>query len=88
MNIHRSKITNYGGVYPIPIYTMPNKCGGSCIYCPKSINLPNSYIDNEDTNFALKVNFSPDKQFDRYINQINNYHGYGIPLIILLGGII
>jgi elongator complex protein 3 len=85
--MHRSKTSNYGGVYPIPIYTMPNKCGGSCIYCPKSINMPNSYIVNEDTKFAFEVNFSPDKQFDRYIDQINNYHGYGIPIeIILLGG--
>ncbi len=83
----RTKVSNYGGVYPIPIYTKPSYCGGNCIYCPKSEHLPNSYIQNEDTAFALNVNYSPERQLIRYIQQIEASEGYGIPLeIIILGG--
>jgi elongator complex protein 3 len=83
----RTKISNYGGVYPIPLYTKPYYCGGSCIYCPKSNHLPDSYIYNEDTSFALKVNYSPERQLDRHLRQIKDCQGYGLPLeIIILGG--
>ena len=86
----RSPIRLKFGVAPVTLYTKPADCGGSCFFCPKSEGLPNSYIENEDTEYAKDVNFSPERQLSRLLthnlaNSMSN--GDDIPLeIILLGG--
>jgi len=83
----RTRISSYGGVYPIPLYTKPASCGGSCIFCPRVSRIPCSYILNEDTLYAQDVGYSPAPQFDRLTSRIDCSHGYGTPLeVILLGG--
>ena len=83
----RTRVSNYGGVYPIPLYTKPAKCGGDCVYCPRIPGIPTSYIVNEDTRFARAVGYEPSPQFDRFSSRIRSSQGHGIPLeIILLGG--
>ena len=83
----RTKVSSYGGVYPIPIYTKPAECGGRCIYCPKTPNIPVSYIPNADTRFAQQCDYDPVKQFDRFASRFQWLGGSAIPLeIIILGG--
>lgn len=84
---YRTKVSSYGGVYPIPLYTKTAVCGGSCIYCPKVKDLPASYVENEDTMYAKSVSFDPIKQFDRMASRIPSQSGRGMPMeIIILGG--
>lgn len=85
---YRSKIRSNSGVFPVPIYTKPFFCGGSCIFCPKANDIPSSYIENEDTLFAKACSYSPAIQFQRFRKRIYNFINSGpIPIeLIILGG--
>lgn len=85
---NRTKISGYGGVYPIPLYTKPFLCGGECFFCPNAKGIPKSYLRNIDTEYAESVRFSPKKQLERFLAQIPGVsEAKGIPLeIIILGG--
>lgn len=83
----RTRVSSYGGVSPIPLYTKPAHCGGSCIYCPNITGIPTSYIVNEDTLYAQAVGYAPSYQFERLSSRISSSEGHGTPLeIIILGG--
>lgn len=85
----RTKIKNCFGVIPIPIYTNCFNCKLSCVYCPKQKNIPKSYISNKDTLLAQKLEYSPRKQINYWINRIRDKFPNGIPYkleIIILGG--
>ena len=86
----RSKVKLKFGVAPITLYLKPERCGGNCIFCPWAKDLPHSYLPNDDTNFALSVNFCPKKQLIKILESLpldGFVPGSDIPLeIILLGG--
>lgn len=85
----RSPINAIYGVLPISIYTKPYACGGSCIYCPTDKKIPKSYLENQDTAFALSVDYCPKKQFKNRLAQIlsSNKLDNNMPFeIIILGG--
>ena len=86
----RSKSRDKFGLIPISIYTRPEPCGGSCIYCPTAKGFPKSYVENEDTIFALEVGYDPVKQAAlKWANAVvlnDLYPGtYPIELIVLGG---
>ncbi|MDL1969314.1 MAG: radical SAM protein [Deltaproteobacteria bacterium] len=85
---YRSRIRSNSGVFPLPIFTKPHSCGGSCIFCPKQNGIPNSYIENEDTLFAKACSYSPIAQFKRFSKRIRipNVSSCIPTEIIILGG--
>lgn len=81
----RTKIKPRSGVYPIPLYTVPQECGGCCLYCIGVDGVPCGYSFNEDTRRAISCNYRADLQFRYFINQ--KFVPEMAPLeIILLGG--
>ena len=60
----RSKTNFRYGVIPVPIYTKPYKCGGTCIFCPSAEGIPKSYLPNQDTLTAKKFSYDPIKQLN------------------------
>ena len=89
INNVRTKIRNVFGIIPISLYTKNFRCNISCIYCPQVANAPKSYLKNEDTKRALRVNYEPDLQLEYWIAEIKKRYGEKKPTkleIIILGG--
>ena len=85
---NRTKVSSYGGVYTVTIFTPPQDCGGKCIFCPKTSDFPNSYISNASLQFAKSVNFDSAQQFKRFSKAFSEKDIRGpIPIeVIILGG--
>lgn len=85
---NRTRVSSYGGVYTVTLFTPPQDCGGKCVFCPKSKNFPNSYISNASLLFAESVCFDSAPQFKRFSKAFleNDIKG-PIPIeVIILGG--
>lgn len=84
----RSRIRSDSGVFPIPVYTRPNCCGGDCIYCPREEGIPRGYVANEDTLFAKEHLYSPVAQLERFFDQLPiTDHDCTLPCeVIVIGG--
>ena len=67
----RTHIRNVFGIIPIPVYTKSFKCRINCIYCPSQPFIPKSYIANEDTLRAQKLDYDPVNQIRYWIRQID-----------------
>jgi len=86
---NRTQLSNKFGIIPIPIYIKKNECKSSCIYCPDYSDLPKSYLPNEDTIRAKKLNYDPVQQIRYWINRIRQKFSCHKPIkleIIILGG--
>jgi len=61
--LQKSPTRTLSGVSPIAIMPPPSPCGGSCIYCPKGKNAPQSYTGYEPTTMrAIQCGYSAGRQ--------------------------
>lgn len=85
----RTQIRDIFGIVPITLYTRNFGCKISCVYCPQVSEIPKSYLKNEDTERALKVNYDPSLQLDYWISELDKKFNSSKPIkleIIILGG--
>ena len=84
----KSPTRTLSGVSPIAVMPPPSPCGGSCIYCPKGKNAPQSYTGFEPTTMrAIESGYSAKKQV---LSRIEQYESQGHPTdkchLIVMGG--
>ncbi|MCX8198030.1 MAG: tRNA uridine(34) 5-carboxymethylaminomethyl modification radical SAM/GNAT enzyme Elp3 [Candidatus Micrarchaeota archaeon] len=66
----KSPTRTLSGVSPIAIMPPPSPCGGSCTYCPKGENAPQSYTGYEPTTMrAIQNGYSASRQIQARLNQ-------------------
>ncbi|MDD3292535.1 MAG: tRNA uridine(34) 5-carboxymethylaminomethyl modification radical SAM/GNAT enzyme Elp3 [Candidatus Pacebacteria bacterium] len=53
-------VRSLSGVINVSVLTKPYECPGKCIFCPKEINIPKSYLSGEPAvERAKRLNFDP-----------------------------
>ena len=77
----------YGGVVVIPVFTSPQDCGGTCIYCPREPGVPRGYISHNALIRARALGFSPSMQIRSMLDSRGSglYEGTPVELIVLGG---
>jgi elongator complex protein 3 len=57
------KIRSLSGIVVVSVLTKPFPCPGKCIYCPKQLGAPKSYLKGEPAvSRAISLNYNPYKQ--------------------------
>lgn len=76
------------GVANVALMTRPHACGGSCIYCPKGKDAPQSYTGKEPaTRRAIRNAYDPKEQIHDRLEQFeNNGHSIDKVKLIIMGG--
>ncbi len=83
----RTPFNDIRGKVEFVLYTKPNDCGGRCLYCFSSGNVPKSYIDNKDTIRARNSNWNPSRQLEDWFKLYSLTRGSGNKCeITILGG--
>ncbi len=86
--LQKNKIRSISGVTIITCITKDYPCPGSCLYCPKEANIPQSYLSDEPAIMrAVMVNFDPFSQVKTRLEalRLQNHPRDKIELIILGG---
>ncbi len=66
-------IRSFSGIVNISVLTKPYPCPGKCIYCPKELNIPKSYVSGEPAvERAKKFKFNPYLQVQKRIEMLES----------------
>ncbi|MFA6437304.1 MAG: tRNA uridine(34) 5-carboxymethylaminomethyl modification radical SAM/GNAT enzyme Elp3 [Candidatus Paceibacterota bacterium] len=86
--LRAAPIRSLSGIVSVTVLTKPYECPGKCIFCPKEIGMPKSYLKNEPAAArALTLKFDPYLQVKRRIESLEaqGHNADKIELIILGG---
>jgi len=84
----KSPTRTLSGVSPVALMPPPSACGGSCTYCPKGENAPQSYTGYEPTTMrAIQNNYSARRQIRARLDQYDSQgHIADKCHLIIMGG--
>ena len=86
--LRAAPIRSLSGIVSVTVLTKPYECPGKCIFCPKEVGMPKSYLKNEPAAArALTLKFDPYLQVKRRIESLEaqGHNADKIELIILGG---
>jgi elongator complex protein 3 len=86
--LRRRQIRTLSGVAVVTVLTCPYSCPGQCIFCPKELGMPKSYLKNEPAaHRAFLTKFYPSAQVAVRLKALaNNSHPIDKIELIILGG--
>ncbi|MCK4634898.1 MAG: tRNA uridine(34) 5-carboxymethylaminomethyl modification radical SAM/GNAT enzyme Elp3 [Candidatus Aenigmarchaeota archaeon] len=87
--LQRKPSRTLSGVSIVAVMTSPQECPhGTCVYCPKNPDVPQSYADNEPAVMrGLRLNFDPYKQTQTRLRQLEIIgHPTDKVELIIMGG--
>ena len=86
--LRKRAVRTMSGIAPVAVLTKDFFCPGRCAYCPKEINVPQSYLSNEPAVMrAIACKFDPYKQvrFRLEALEANGHEPEKIELIVIGG---
>ncbi len=87
--LRRRPSRSKSGVSIVAVMSSPAECPhGTCVYCPRDPEAPQSYVDNEPAVMRAQQNgFDPYRQTQRRLEQLNltGHHANKVELIVMGG---
>lgn len=87
--LQRKPSRTLSGVSIVAVMTSPKECPhGTCVYCPKNPDVPQSYADNEPAVMrGMRLNFHPRRQVETRLKQLRIIgHPTDKVELIIMGG--